>query len=114
MMREDNSHREQVMPKLLLLAIDLVRSTTKKRRGVCSHRVEELRRALEEGADVPPIRANLMEDGTFTVKDGRHRLAAHKLAGMAQIWAVVENIMRRFIRAMSALRFDPATAGSFS
>ncbi len=86
------------MSKLMLLAIDLIRSTKKKRRGVCSHRVDELCFAIESGEDIHPIRVNLMEDGTFAVKDGRHRLAAHKAIGMTQIWAIVENIMRTLLR----------------
>ena len=95
------------MPKLMLLAIEKLRCTNKKRRGVCPHRIEVLRMALETGEDIPPIRANAMGDGTYTVKDGRHRIGAHKAAGMSQIWAIVENIMRRLrhLRALAQTRF---------
>ncbi len=91
------------MPKLMLLAMEHIRTTTKKRRGVCPHRVEELRYALETGEDIPPIRVNRMQDGTYAVKDGRHRLAAHKAAFMTQIWAIVENITCIVLRKLSAL-----------
>ncbi len=95
------------MPKLMLLAMETIRSTKKKRRGVCPYRTEALRMALESGEDIPPIRVNYMGDGTFTVKDGRHRIGAHKVAGMSQIWAIVENIMRRLrhLRALARTRF---------
>ena len=90
------------MPKLMLLAIATLRCSKKKRRGICPHRTELLRMALEKGEEISPIRVNFMGDGTFTVKDGRHRIAAHKAALMSQIWAIVENIMRR-IRHLRAL-----------
>ena len=95
------------MPKLMLLAIATLRCTKKKRRGICPHRTEFLRMALEKGEEIPPIRVNSMGDGTFTVKDGRHRIAAHKACGMSQIWAIVENIMRRLrhLRALARTRF---------
>lgn len=95
------------MPKLMLLAMETIRSTKKKRRGVCPHRIEDLRMALEMGEEIPPIRVNYMGDGTFTVKDGRHRIGAHQAAGMSQIWAIVENIMRRLrrLRALARTRF---------
>lgn len=90
------------MPKLMLLAMEHLRTTKKKKRGVCPRRIEELRIALEMGDDIPPIRVNAMGDGTFVVKDGRHRIGAHHAAGMTQIWAIVENIMRRLFRWLSA------------
>lgn len=95
------------MPKLMLLVMESLRCTKKKRRGICPHRIETLRMALEMGEDIPPIRVNYMGDGTFTVKDGRHRISAHKAAGMSQIWAIVENIMRRLrrLRAFARTRF---------
>ncbi len=95
------------MPKLMLLSLEHIRTTEKKRRGICPHRIETLRIALEMGEDIPPIRVNLMNDNMFVVKDGRHRIGAHKLAGMTQIWAVVENIMRRLCRKWSALAHTP-------
>lgn len=100
------------MSKLVLLSLDVLRSTTKKCRGVCHHRVETLRFLLESGEYLPPIRVNKLEDGTYTVKDGRHRIAAHRAAGMFQIWAVVENIMRPF-QTVRAQCLRP-TVGGFS
>lgn len=100
------------MPKLMLLLIDSLRCAKKKGRGVCHHRVEALRFALESGEDITPIRANRMEDGTYAVKDGRHRVAAHQAAGMTQIWAVVENIMRWF-QQLRALCSRPTFGGFF-
>lgn len=96
------------MPKLMLLALEHLRTTKKKRRGVCHHRIESLRVALETGGDIPPIRVNAMGDGTFVVKDGRHRIGAHLAAGMTQIWAIVENIMRRLFRTTGVLHFSKA------
>lgn len=95
------------MPKLMLLRMESLRLTKKKRRGICPHRIEVLRMALERGEDIPPIRVNYMGDGTFMVKDGRHRIGAHQTAGMTQIWAIVENIMRRLrrLRAFARTRF---------
>lgn len=86
----------------MLLSLEHLRTTKKKRRGICPRRIEELRIALEMGEDIPPIRVNAMGDGTFVVKDGRHRIGAHHAAGMTQIWVIVENIMRRLFRWMSA------------
>lgn len=63
--------------------------------GVCPHRVEELRIEIENGAEIHPIRVNALGDGTYTIKDGRHRLRAHILAGFSEILAVVENTADR-------------------
>ena len=93
------------MPKLMLLSLEHIRTKEKKkgRGGVCPHRVEEFAVALERGDDIPPIRVNALGDGTYVVKEGRHRTLAHRLIGYTQIWAVVENIMRLLLRIVRKL-----------
>lgn len=80
------------MSEAVLLPIEALRYTTKKRRGICSRRVEEIRQALEFGEDIPPIRVNALGDGTYVVKDGRHRIQAHLEAGIGFIYALVDNL----------------------
>jgi len=77
------------------LAIDSLRFTNKKRRGICPKRVEELRIQLEIGGEIYPIRVNALGDGAYTVKDGRHRIQAHLAAGLSEILAYVENTADR-------------------
>lgn len=77
------------------LAIAALRFTAKKRRGVCPRRVEELRAQLEMGGEIYPIRVNALGDGTYTVKDGRHRVQAHIAAGLSEIIAYIENTVDR-------------------
>jgi hypothetical protein len=98
------------MSTLVLLSIHALRTAKKKRRGVCHHRVEALRFLLESGEYIPPIRVNKLEDGTYTIKDGRHRVAAHRRAGMTQIWAIVENVMRP-LQPLRALCSTPTSVG---
>lgn len=83
------------MSQTLYLPIEALHFTKKKRRGVSPKRVGELRQLIEMGSDLPPVRVHALGDGTYVVKDGRHRIQAHIAAGIMLIWAVVENIMRR-------------------
>lgn len=85
----------------MFLPIDSLRFTTKRRKGICARRVNEIRMQIERGDDVFPIRVNALGDGTYVVKDGRHRIKAHIEAGCTLIWAVVENILstiKRFLK----------------
>ena len=92
------------MQKLMLLFLEHIRTKEKKkgRGGICPHRVREFAYAIERGDDIPPIRVNALGDGTFVVKEGRHRTLAHRMVGMTQIWAIVENIIRRLLRKFLA------------
>ena len=83
------------MSQTLCLHIETLHFTKKKRRGISPKRVEELRRLIETGEEVRPIKVHALGDGTYILKDGRHRIQAHIAAGIMLIWAVVENIMRR-------------------
>jgi hypothetical protein len=83
------------MSEAVLLPIEALRYTTKKRRGISPGRVEELRRAIESGEDVLPIRVNALGDGTYVVRDGRHRIQAHLEAGIGLIYAFVDNLGTR-------------------
>jgi len=40
---------------------------------------------LIQGTEFPPIKVQDLGDGCFKIKDGRHRWAAHKLAGLKEI-----------------------------
>lgn len=97
----------------LWLPIDQLRFTAKKRRGISPKRVEELRQALEEGDDIRPIRVHALGDGTYIVKDGRHRIKAHIAAGLASIAAMVENLRER-MRTWFAMLTHPAARDVFS
>ncbi len=87
--------------------MELIRTKERKkgRGGVCPHRINFFTSALERGDELEPIRVNALKDGAFVVKEGRHRTEAHRLAGLSQIWAVVENIMGRLLRGWTRLRF---------
>lgn len=104
------------MPKLMLLSLEHIRTKEKKkgRGGICPHRVREFASAIECGDDIPPIRVNALGDGTFVVKEGRHRVLAHRMAGMTQIWAIVENIIRRLFRKWRSLAFGHLFCGWLS
>jgi ParB-like chromosome segregation protein Spo0J len=59
--------------------------------------------------DMMPIRVNALGDGTYTVKDGRHRIQAHLDAGLAYILATVENIIetiKRFLSRIAGFLFE--------
>lgn len=43
------------------------------------------------GGQVTPINLQYMGDGSYSVKDGRHRLAAYKLLGYTKIFAKVSS-----------------------
>ncbi|MDO8600776.1 MAG: ParB N-terminal domain-containing protein [bacterium] len=81
------------MAQAVLLSIGSLRFSEKKRRGVSEKRVEELRRLVEAGRDLPPIRVHALGDGTYVVRDGRHRIKAHLAAGIDCIFSIVENVI---------------------
>ena len=91
------------MAEEVLLDIGLLRFSSRKRRGVSPKRIEELRIELERGLDVMPIRVNLLGDGTYAVKDGRHRIQAHIEAGISHIYAIVENSKSRLGRWLNSI-----------
>jgi ParB-like chromosome segregation protein Spo0J len=84
------------MTQQMMLPISALRYSVKKRRGVSPRRVEEICQEIEAGRDIHPIRVNALGDGTYTVKDGRHRIQAHCLLKLFYVYAVVENILVRF------------------
>lgn len=86
------------MATLALLPVELIRITGKKRRGISPKRVRELEIAIERGDDVLPIRVHALGDGTYTIKEGRHRFYAHIALDLAHILAVVENLIGRMWR----------------
>jgi ParB-like chromosome segregation protein Spo0J len=55
-------------------------------------KVEEFRRAMEDGEDFPPVVLREVSVGRFAVVDGRHRVAAAEAAGLTWIEAVVEDL----------------------
>lgn len=73
----------------------------------------ELQEEIESGREMKPIRVHALHDGTYVVKDGRHRIEAHLAAGLTLIAAVIENLrerMRRwitFFHTASAVFFFP-------
>jgi len=101
------------MRQAVLLPIDSLRFSIKKRHGVCPKRIEELRREIEFGdTEIMPIRVNALGDGTYCVKDGRHRIQAHLAAGMNYIYAYVDNLCTRlrkiFLDFLSKINLAPA------
>jgi len=42
---------------------------------------------LHKGATFPPIKVAKRKDGQFEIRDGRHRIVAHKLTGRRKILA---------------------------
>ncbi len=46
---------------------------------------------LRDGGSVPPIKITKHPLGGFMIKDGRHRLLAHKMLGLAKIKASYSN-----------------------
>ncbi len=98
------------------LAIAALRFSKKPGNGVCRHRVEELRVEIENGVEIYPIRVNALGDGTYTIKDGRHRVQAHILAGFTEIIAVIENTSDRIKRLLRSIFgfLSPLTRGFFT
>mgnify|MGYP001580178203 FL=1 len=88
------------MQNPVYVALANLRFSEKTGNGVCPHRVEELRIEIENGAEIHPIRVNALGDGTYTIKDGRHRVRAYILAGFTEILAVVENTADRIKRLL--------------
>lgn len=43
--------------------------------------------ALADGVEMPPIHVEVLPNGRYKVRDGRHRLLAHKLLGKTHILA---------------------------
>ncbi len=82
------------------IALEALRFSKKAGNGVCPHRVDELRIEIENGAEIHPIRVNALSDGMYTIKDGRHRVKAHILAGFSEILAVIENTASRIKRLL--------------
>ncbi|KKT29662.1 hypothetical protein A3I36_00365 [Candidatus Giovannonibacteria bacterium RIFCSPLOWO2_02_FULL_45_28] len=79
----------------VLLPIELLRFSAKKRRGVSQKRVEELRMQIEMEEDIMPILVRALHDGTYVVSDGRHRIQAHLEAGISVILARVKDIIEK-------------------
>lgn len=42
---------------------------------------------LREGGEVPPIKVAKHPDGGYIIRDGRHRVLAHKMLGRSKIKA---------------------------
>ena len=82
--------------QIALLSTDLLRFSSRKRRGVSPHRIEEFRKLIEEGVELPPIHVCALGDGSYVVRDGRHRIQAHLEAGIGFIYARIENSIDRF------------------
>jgi len=91
------------MTAVVLLPISTLRFPAKTRGGVSPKRVEELRRALESGEEMFPIKVHALGDGTYVVRDGRHRIQAHLEAGISVIDAVIDNIIQIIKRAIRVL-----------
>ena len=91
------------MREAQLLLIGSLRFSTKKRRGISQKRVGQLRQDIEWGKDVMPIRVNALGDGTYIVKDGRHRIQAHLEAGMDCLYAFVDNLCMKIKKLFSYL-----------
>ncbi len=91
------------MSQALLLPIETLSFSRTKRRGISPKRVEELRRQIEVGRTMMPIRVCALGDGTYVVRDGRHRVQAHIEAGFQNILAIVENLANRIGRFLRYL-----------
>ncbi len=93
-----------MMCRAVWVAIEALRFGRRFGGGVCQHRVEEMRTQIEEGMEMHPIRVNALGDGTYTIKDGRHRTMAHIIAGFSQILAYIENLPDTIINIFRILR----------
>lgn len=87
----------------VFIALAALRFSRRPGNGVCPHQVEELRIQIENGAEIEPIRVNALGDGTYTIKDGRHRVQAHIAAGFSEILAFVENISDRIKKLLQSI-----------
>lgn len=100
------------MREVLFLPISSLHITEKKRKGVSSKRVEEIRRKIECGEEILPIKVFELGDGTYVVRDGRHRIKAHLEAGVHYIAAMVENSLRKITEEIKR-RFRQFFGGFF-
>ena len=56
-------------------------------------RVFEFVRSIERDDDIVPIRLCAIGDGTYILRDGRHRLQAHLELGISHISATIDNLI---------------------
>lgn len=73
----------------------------------------EIRRALERGEELPPIRVGQGPDGLRELEDGNHRLAAYRERGTPNVWAQFESDAAAQVnpnRARGTSMFDNAVA----
>ncbi len=101
------------MRETVLLSIESLRFSRKKRRGVSPRRVQELQMEIEADIDYTPIRVNALGDGTYVVKDGRHRIQAHIEAGIDLIYAIIENTTSRILDWLRFITDQPRISGVF-
>ncbi|MEK9186625.1 MAG: ParB/RepB/Spo0J family partition protein [Patescibacteria group bacterium] len=80
--------------KAVWVPISVIRFS-KNAGGVCPKRVEELMMEIEDEKDMEPIRLNALGDGTYVIRDGRHRVRAHIEAGLLEILAFIENTVSK-------------------
>lgn len=71
------------------IVLDEVVIAKKRRRGVCLKTVERYRKLMEMGVEMPPVTVTQTIQGTYAVRDGRHRVMAARAAGEILIEAVV-------------------------
>ena len=57
-------------------------------KGWWEYKMSELKKAIQAGAEMPPIIVNFV-DGKFELNDGNHRLQAYRDLGTKEAWAIV-------------------------
>lgn len=73
----------------------------------------EVRRALDRGEELPPVRVGQGPDGLRELEDGNHRLAAYRERGTPNVWAQFESDAAAQVnpnRARGTSIFDEAVA----
>ncbi len=60
-------------------------------RRIYNRKVEEIRRAYENGDDVPPVQLRQGAVDRFQISEGRHRVSAAERAGFEWIDAILED-----------------------
>ena len=77
--------------EIVEIPLTSINLSERNRRSLQSHssKIDEIRKAFEEEIEIPPIKLNKSGDGSFDIKDGRHRFLAAEAAGLTFIDAIV-------------------------
>ncbi len=72
-----------------VISTDHIHLSPKRAARASAKKVEQYRRLMEEGREFPPVVLIELPNGTYDLRDGRHRYLAAQAAGFSFVDAVV-------------------------